>query len=219
MGKLNDLTGQRFGRLTVLGRAPVRRDPRGTIWTCQCDCGAKKDIPASGLGRDYKSCGCGRRKDYTGKVFGKLTVLGRAEPGRLPGGQTYTRYHVRCICGKERVVSTGNLAKMGARPCGCHRRAAGTGTVHGGYIVLYKPNHPNAGANGLVAEHTVVMSKALGRPLYPDESVHHKNGVRDDNRPENLELWTKSQPPGQRVKDKVAWAIEMLDRYKGYVDV
>jgi hypothetical protein len=45
------------------------------------------------------------------------------------------------------------------------------------------------------------------------ELVHHKTGDRKDNRPENLELWSHSQPCGQRVKDKVAWAIELLTLY------
>ena len=58
------------------------------------------------------------------------------------------------------------------------------------------------------------MEQMLGRPLWRDESVHHINGVRDDNRPENLELWSKSQPAGQRVVDKVAWAIELLALYQ-----
>lgn len=44
--------------------------------------------------------------------------------------------------------------------------------------------------------------------------VHHKNGNRSDNRPENLELWSKSQPPGQQVEDKVRWAREILERYE-----
>jgi hypothetical protein len=78
--------------------------------------------------------------------------------------------------------------------------------VRKGYIWIYKPDHPTIqnrnNKKKYILEHRLVMEQVLGRLLEPYEQVHHINGIPSDNRPENLELWTKQHPVGVRVHDK-----------------
>lgn len=94
-------------------------------------------------------------------------------------------------------------------------RGSGRYTNQQGYVVVSGQwEHPNQSSRGAVYEHVLVMAEHLGRGLVKGENVHHINGVRDDNRLENLELWSASQPPGQRIADKVEWAKELLSLYE-----
>jgi hypothetical protein len=76
-----------------------------------------------------------------------------------------------------------------------------------------------ASKHGMVSAHRLAMAEHLGRPLRADEDVHHKYGDKDDNSVESLELWTTSQPRGQRVADKLEWAREFIARYSSEADL
>ena len=95
------------------------------------------------------------------------------------------------------------------------RTTTGDGWVSHGYYCLRVPEELRwlTGGRPAEAEHRLVMALRLGRPLETDEVVHHRNGDRLDNDPDNLELWTTAQPKGQRVSDRVEHALRLLARY------
>ena len=132
-----DLSGQRFGRLTVISRADDIVNKNGSTaarWKCVCDCGNEAIVREQGLkSGSVKSCGCLRREnmeharkhsknsfiDLTGQTFGRLTVLDRADDYVSPSGNKMVQWHCKCNCGRD-VVVAGNLLKRGkTRSCGC----------------------------------------------------------------------------------------------------
>lgn len=101
-----------------------------------------------------------------------------------------------------------------------HRKEAQYRLNQFGYMVKSRPpSQRTEGKAAMIFEHREVMEQHLGRELLREETIHHKNGVRHDNRIENLELWSRSQPAGQRVVDKVIWAKEILALYGEVMDV
>lgn len=130
------------------------------------------------------------------------------------GGRSRCKINTCERCGDEYVVSP-HAAKT-QRYCGkvCSGQAKelggpsairwNTGRIkRAGYVLIWMPDHHSIKGRNVttkyVPEHRLVMEEHLGRPLLPVERVHHRNGIKDDNRPENLELWKFGHPPGQRV--------------------
>ncbi len=110
------------------------------------------------------------------------------------------RSHNICACGARKQVhsATCYACRDESGPSNGHWRGGRTRHKRG-YMMVLSPGHPRADKARYVFEHVLVMEEMLGRYLLAGENVHHRNGVKDDNRPENLELWTRPQPAGIRA--------------------
>jgi hypothetical protein len=145
-----------------------------------------------------------RRVDESGNTYDRLTVISMA--GRSNDGQVV--WLCQCSCGKTTAVRGRDLRQGHTRSCGCLareltskrsaellRRKSGSDSYAwkggrtigcGGYIKVYKPDHPRADSKGYIFEHILVAERLLGEYIPEGYVVHHLNGIRNDNREENL---------------------------------
>ena len=134
MGKIQDLTGQRFGKLKVVERMEDHISPSGykyVMWRCQCDCGNFINVRTTDLKTNHtQSCGCLHKEmlskakliDLTGQVYGRLTVIKRVDDYISPSGDRKVQWLCKCKCGKEVIVTGNNLRKGNSKSCGCYNR-------------------------------------------------------------------------------------------------
>lgn len=190
--------------------------PRGrTILKLRCEnCGVEVQRRK---GQEREHTFCSRACYWKSEYRSQLVTQRNYE--RNPDAQE-TRPCAGCGTPVTRYISAGQKRFFCSRACrwSSHKHAKQINAA--GYVLVFiGRGQLGASKSGHILEHRLVMQDVLGRPLLESENVHHKNGVRGDNRPDNLELWSRSQPQGQRVEDKIRWAREFLALYdeKGYV--
>jgi len=163
------------------------------------------------FGRDplYCSQNCsntGRRKDADERNRFKCLQCGKEEIRNRSGGRRI--YREQKYCSYEcKVAAQMQRAKERFDSGGYKKHVK-----RGGYVWVYIPTLTDGGRR-YILEHRHIMERHLGRKLLPEETVHHRDGNRANNALGNLELFSSRHGPGQRVVDKVQFAIDMLRLY------
>lgn len=131
MAKLIDLTGRRYGKIVVVGRAEDRVLPSGyktVMWHCVCDCGNTSIVSGKNLNHKInptRSCGCGMyqiRNNLVGRKFGRLSVIEKVKGKTLKSGYEQQTYKCVCDCGNETVVPYSALMTGNTTSCGCYAK-------------------------------------------------------------------------------------------------
>ena len=154
-----DLTGQCFGRLTVIKQVPrpTEKKSPGTYWECQCSCGNKKIFSRHSLiHKGVKTCGCfSKIKDLTGQKFNRLTALYPIE-----SNTAHKQWHCKCDCGKECNIESSRLISGITKSCGCLKIEASTKTI----LQYAEKNKKN------------ILNQRFGKLLVIEETQERKDG-------------------------------------------
>lgn len=153
--------------------------------------------PCSAIGRKKDAS---ERNAFTCEQCGKLQPMKRGPDGYF--------YYEQKFCDRKCKADHQRSKAFARFNSGDVRRHV----KRHGYVYLSIPSLVT-GVKHAVLEHRYIMSQHLGRELFPEETVHHKNGNRQDNALANLELFNSRHGPGQRVVDKLAFAAEMVRTY------
>jgi len=180
--------GKPFGMMRAYLNAHIKKYGRGPLYCSR---------PCSDIGRTKDATA---RNTFTCISCGETLTRSRKPGGRIYREQKYCSQ--ACKAAHQRDVA---LARFNAGNFSRHIKRHG-------YVWISVPSLVT-GKKHAVMEHRYVMSQHLGRELYPEETVHHRDGNRQHNDLSNLELFSSRHGPGQRVVDKVAFAIDMLRLY------